>query len=78
MPELGSYGSVRGAPGNWHPYREHPAARPRSVMERPPLARLRDATMYAYRGRRGSGRQTAKTALLTRTLALAQGQRPML
>ena len=23
MPELGTYGSVRGVPGNGHPYRDH-------------------------------------------------------
>jgi len=26
MPELGTYGSVRGVPGNGHPYRDHSPA----------------------------------------------------
>jgi hypothetical protein len=26
MPELGTYGSVRGVPGNGHPYRDHSRA----------------------------------------------------
>ena len=27
MPELGTYGSVRGVPGNGHPYRDHKGER---------------------------------------------------
>jgi hypothetical protein len=40
MPELGSYGSVRGAAGNSRPYRERRSARmqPRSLDRRPQVA----------------------------------------
>jgi hypothetical protein len=34
MPELGTYGSVRGAVGNNRPYREHRRGRGRSIGER--------------------------------------------
>ena len=43
MPELGTYGSVRGVPGNGHPYRDHrtaPARRRVSVELGLPATRL--------------------------------------
>ena len=38
MPELGTYGSVRGAAGNSRPYRE---CRPRPAVPRTPAAGVR-------------------------------------
>jgi len=32
MPELGTYGSVRGVPGNGHPYRDHSGTYPLSHL----------------------------------------------